>query len=138
MKTVIILRGVSGSGKSTLANLLTSLNEKKVRVVTADDFFVDEHGNYNFDGTKIKYAHQDCYDKFINALEDSDCDVVVVANTNTSEWEFEKYLDEADNHGAMIISLVIENRHGNTDIHNCPDDAKQRQVRNIINSLKLI
>jgi hypothetical protein len=33
---------------------------------------------------------------------------------------------------------VIENRHGNTDIHNVPIDAKSRQLNNIINSIKLI
>ena len=44
---LILLRGVSGSGKSTLANIiLQQPNNNPQEVLSADDFFVDDNGDY--------------------------------------------------------------------------------------------
>lgn len=49
-----IVRGVSGSGKSTLARKLGGYH------VEADMYFEDADGHYNFDPSKLKYAHRFC------------------------------------------------------------------------------
>ena len=48
---------------------------------------------------------------------------IVVANTSTTESEIQPYMDLAKIHGYKIISLVVENRHGNTNVHNVPDET---------------
>lgn len=133
-KYVIILRGVSGSGKSTAASLFSG----NVKVCCADDFFTSEEGDYRFEPSRLSEAHEYCRAVFMAALQDHNIDTVVVANTNTRESEFSFYAEKAKEFGAKVFYFVVENRHGNTDIHNVPIDAKSRQANNIINSLKLI
>ena len=133
-KNIIILRGVSGSGKSTAAKLFGG----NVEICCSDDFFTSEDGEYNFAQSRLSDAHEYCRNKFMIALEKEDVDTIVVANTNSREPEFAFYSEKAKEIGADIFYFVIENRHGNKDIHNVPIDAKSRQLNNIINSLKLI
>ena len=136
MKTVILLRSVSGAGKSTLADLLAS-NEGWVSVC-ADDYFTDASGNYKFDASKLGVAHAQCQELFMFWLTNTDAKCIIVANTNTKERDFAFYEKAAKEAGAMFISLIVENRHGNTDIHNVPSFAKENQAKNIMNSIKLI
>jgi hypothetical protein len=136
MKTVILLRSASGAGKSTLADLLAS-NEGWVSVC-ADDYFTDVYGNYNFDASKLGVAHTYCQNLFMFHLTNTDVKGVIVANTNTKERDFSFYEKAAKEAGAMFISLVVENRHGNKDIHNVGDLIRKRQEDNLRNSLKLI
>jgi len=51
-KVLYIVRGIPGSGKSTFAKTLGGNHYE------ADMYFIGESGNYNFDPTKIKDAHQ--------------------------------------------------------------------------------
>jgi predicted kinase len=134
--TVILLRSVSGAGKSTFANLLAE-NEGYV-VVSADDYFTDADGNYNFDASKLGEAHRSCQENFMYWLTYTDAKCIIVANTNTKERDFSFYENAAKEHGAMFISLIVENRHGNTDVHQVPSFAKENQAKNIMNSIKLI
>ena len=135
MKTVILLRSVSGAGKSTLANLLAS-NERWVSVC-ADDYFTDINGNYNFDASKLGEAHRLCQENFMYWLDNAVVGIIV-ANTSTKERDFSFYENAAKEHGAMFISLVVENRHGNKDIHNVPQNIREMQAENIKNSLLLL
>lgn len=134
--TVILLRSVSGAGKTTFANLLAE-NEGYV-VVCADDYFTDAAGNYNFDASKLGAAHQQCQELFMYWLTNTDAKCIIVANTNTKERDFAFYEKAAKEHGATFISLIVENRHGNSDVHNVPSFAKEHQATNIMNSIKLI
>jgi uridine kinase len=135
MKTVILLRSVSGAGKSTLANLLAS-NERWVSVC-ADDYFTDINGNYNFDASKLGEAHRLCQENFMYWLNNAVVGIIV-DNTSTKERDFSFYENAAKEHGAMFISLVVENRHGNKDIHSVPQSVREMQAENIKNSLLLL
>lgn len=134
--TVILLRSVSGAGKSTLANLLAE-NEGYV-VICADDYFTDASGNYNFDASKLGIAHTQCQELFMYWLTNTDAKCIIVANTNTKESDFSFYEKAAKEHGAMFISLIVENRHGNTDVHQVPLFTKENQAKNIMDSIKLV
>jgi len=134
--TTVILRGVSGSGKSFAADAIKSLNTKRVEVCTADDYFIDENGNYNFDRGKLSKAHVACFEKFRKAIESGEFDMVIVANTNTSEWEFKKYSDFSLAKDVPVVYLVVENRHGNSNSHGCPDEAIEKQKQNLTKSLQ--
>jgi predicted kinase len=135
-KNVIILRGVSGSGKSTFASMLARHNNGAV-VVTADDYFTDSWGLYKFDASKLGAAHAQCYKRFETALFDPDVNTVIVANTNTSPRDFKNYVDAAEAYGATVTYLVLENRHGNNDVHDVPSEVKERQRHNLKSSIKL-
>lgn len=127
-----ILRGVSGSGKSTFASTLAS-NMDAV-VCTADDFFY-ENGHYKFDADKLADAHEQCQQKFLDALKEKKN--VIVANTNTWEKEFSFYINEARRAKYRVFSLVVENRHGNKSVHNVPSKTLEKQKVRIKNSLNL-
>ena len=133
-KNVIILRGVSGSGKSTFASMLARHNSGAV-VVTADDYFTDSWGLYKFDASKLGAAHAHCFKRFQNALFNCDVNTVIVANTNTSPKDFKNYVDVAEAYGAYVTYVVLENRHGNNDVHNVPSEVKERQRNTLKNSL---
>jgi len=53
MKELLLLRGLPGSGKSTLAKLLGGEH------IEADMYFMKD-GEYHFDGSKLKIAHEWC------------------------------------------------------------------------------
>lgn len=135
MKSVIILRGVSGSGKSTFANLI---KDDHTEICCADDYFIDEQGNYNFDPKKLHKAHRYCFDKFVEAQRNPSINKIIVANTNTADWEFERYEEMARNVGDSIFYIVIENRHGSNDVHGVPEPVKEKQAKKLINSIELI
>jgi predicted kinase len=132
-KKVIILRSASGAGKSTIAKLFVG----NLVICTADDFFYDRDGNYNFDPNLLSIAHEQCFRKFHDALENQSVDTIVVANTNTKISEFQKYIDEAEKYDNMVFSLVVEKRHNETNSHGTPESVIDRHVENIKNSLKL-
>ena len=120
-KVCIILRGVPGCGKSTVADYLAQLNNATVCV--ADDFFM-ENGNYNFDINKLHLAHQWCQDKFLNCLKNGQN--VIVANTSTTEKELIPYITTANEYGYLTFSMVVENRHGGTNVHNVPEETLEK------------
>jgi len=131
---IIILRGTASCGKTTFANLLKSLDDS-VEIVCADDFFYKE-GRYVFDASQLSTAHKTCREKF-KELVDRRAKTIIVANTNTKEWEFADYKNYGRENGYQITFLVLENRHGNTNSHNVPPETIKRQKENLILSLKL-
>jgi predicted kinase len=114
MKTLILLRGLPGSGKSTLAKAIGGLN------VEADMFFTKE-GEYKFDPTKLKRAHDWCHDVVENWMDDGQ-PLIVVSNTFTQAWEMEFYFTLAKTYGYQVHSIIVENRHNGKNVHGCPED----------------
>lgn len=136
MKTVLILRGVSGSGKTTFAETLAALNPDAVGICCADDFFTDAAGNYNFDPKLLGHAHLQCQERFEYLLESSAVKLIIVANTNTKPADFAFYVNAAKGR-AVVTSIVLENRHGNSDVHGVPQAVKQNQLNALRSSLIL-
>jgi predicted kinase len=122
---LILLRGVPGSGKSTFANvILQQPNNNPQEVLSADDFFVNNEGVYIFDGTKIKEAHNYCQFRCSERMR-QEISRIVVANTFTQEWEMDIYYEMAKRYNYRVHSVIIENRHGNENIHGVPEDKLQ-------------
>lgn len=123
MKTLYIVRGVPGSGKSTFAQSLDC------PVFEADQYFIDsETGEYKFDGSKIKLAHNWCKLRVEHSMED-DFQKIAVSNTFTQEWEMDAYYELAKQYGYRVFSLIVENRHGGVNEHGVPED-KLEQMKN--------
>lgn len=121
MKELFLLRGLPGSGKSTLAKTLGGEH------IEADMFFMKD-GEYNFEPTKIKYAHSWCNDVVETWMDDS-VERIIVSNTFTQKWEMDFYYKLAETYGYRVYSLIVENRHGGVNEHGVPDE-KLEQMRN--------
>jgi predicted kinase len=121
MKNLYLLRGIPGCGKSTFANNLAGV------IYSADMYFEDQYGNYNFDPSKIKQAHAWCKRVTMEAMEAEFSDITV-ANTFTQEWEMKDYIDMATKYGYIVFSLIIENRHGNKNVHGVPDETIKKMT----------
>ena len=50
-------------GKSTLVKILKQIYSKSVTVCSADNFFLDDQGVYNFNRDRISEAHRVCQQK---------------------------------------------------------------------------
>lgn len=131
MHTLYFIRGLPGSGKSTFANRL--LNAGIVAaVLEADSFFIKD-GVYNFNPQLIAQAHYVCHNRTMEYLKGKFS--VAVSNTSTTESELNRYKDLADEFGAEFISVVIENRHGSSSIHNVPEETIDKMKKRF--SIKL-
>ena len=133
MKEVFILRGIPGAGKSTLAK---SLAGKNGIICEADDYMTLD-GEYNFDPFKLPEAHQNCFRKFKRAC-DLGCQRIIQANTNTEDWEFEKYIDYARKKSYIVHTMIIENRHESSSIHDIPDSSRIVMKERLEKHIKLI
>ena len=119
MKELILLRGLPGSGKSTLAK---SLAGSEYPIYSADMFFEIDFGTYKFDPAKLKYAHEWCQNRVRVDME-AGVKRIFVANTFTQDWEMEHYYMLAEVNGYRVHSVIVENRHGSTNIHDVPPDS---------------
>jgi len=89
-------------------------------------YFMQE-GNYQFDASKLREAHEWCKNRTEEYMEQGYS--VVVSNTFTQEWEMIPYFELAKKYGYRVHSLIVENRHGkseDTNIHNVPKETIQK------------
>jgi predicted kinase len=129
MKELILLRGLPGSGKSTLAKSLDGIH------IEADQFFMID-GEYRFDASKLKDAHNYCFTRtksymYIHSSKDT-AERIIVSNTFTQEWEMKPYFELAEKNGYRVYSLIVENRHDGVNQHGVPAD-KLEQMKNRFN-----
>jgi hypothetical protein len=105
-KKLIIMRGLPGSGKSSLAQLLSP------NICSADDYFVNDDGVYEFDKGKLTDAHEYCLKKCHKYIDDEQ-NTIVIDNTNSTHNEYKKYVDLAYLHGytAVILEIYCINRN---------------------------
>ena len=122
-KNLYIVRGLPGSGKSTFARSIA----KSYQIFEADQFFMKK-GEYNFDPTKLKEAHNECQVKCAERMRNQ-FSKIVVANTFTQEWEMEPYFIMAERYNYRTHCVIVENRHGNKNIHNVPDEKISQMTK---------
>jgi predicted kinase len=124
MKNLYLLRGLPGSGKSTLAEQLGGSHFE------TDKYFVGKNGEYNFDGSKLKEAHQWCQDSVSNAMllnhTTGENETIVVSNTFTQEWEMKPYMDMGKEWKYRVFTIIVENRHGGVNQHGVPNEKLQQ------------
>jgi len=99
MKKVILMKGIPGSGKSFLANQLNGL------VLSTDDLWMDrnEH-SYLWDPEGLKIAHELNKIKFRVACKRGH-PLIIVDNTNITQWERQPYIDIAEENGYAVEIL---------------------------------
>jgi predicted ATPase len=127
MKVLYIVRGLSGSGKSSIARELVnpiwdSESETFIKdFYSADDYFTDKKGNYNFNPNKLKEAHEQCQKNVELAMQRDCVRKVAVANTFSQAWEAEPYFKLAKKHDFNPFVLECQNDFGNT--HGVPQES---------------
>ncbi len=112
-KLIIIVRGIPGSGKSSFAELLGSK-----AICCADDYFTHK-GIYVWKAEKVGKAHDWCQRKCRRFMK-KQAERIVIANTSTTERELQPYMDLARQFGYKVFSVIVENRHGNSNVHSVP------------------
>ena len=126
---LILLRGLPGSGKSSLGEvILYCPGSNSPDVLSADNFFIDDKGNYNFDSSKLKQAHNECQLKCAERMK-LEISRIVVANTFTEKWEMDSYYEMADRYKYRVHTVIVENRHESKNVHGVPDE-KLEQMKN--------
>ena len=132
---LILLRGLPGSGKSTLAKIILQVRSTdEPEILSADDFFEMNGKEYEFDATKIKEAHNYCQFRCSERMRQQKARIVV-ANTFTQEWEMEEYFKMAERYNYRVHTVIVENRHGNENVHGVPEDKLQQMKKRF--SIKL-
>jgi predicted kinase len=114
MKILYIVRGLSGSGKTTLANELSPV------VYSADDWFTDGDGVYEFDPAELANAHAECFSSVEFDME-VDVPKIAVANTFSQSWEAEPYFKLAKKYG--YSPFVIECQNSFENVHEVPQET---------------
>ena len=123
-KVLTLVRGLPGSGKSTFANWIWA----HYAVFEADKYFMVD-GEYKFDPSKLKEAHAWCLNEVKSRMEENKesqgryYPEITVSNTFTQEWEMQSYIDLANQYGYTIFTIVVENRHGNSSVHDVPEET---------------
>lgn len=129
---VRLMRGMPGSGKTFYVERVVAPTHT-IHVVSADHFFVDRDGFYNFDPKKLGEAHDDCLRRYLNALEESDPaarpEYLLVDNTNATIAEMAPYMALASVFGveaeiwevACAVDTAVER-----NIHNVPEKVVEQ------------
>ena len=123
MNNLILVRGVSGAGKSTIAPMF-----KNAVLVSTDDFFLDEYGEYVFDANSLVINHQFCQIAVKMMMMEDKEELIVVHNTFTEDWEMDAYFDLARQYGYAVHTIIVENRHGSKNVHDVPQDVIKAQI----------
>ena len=127
MKKCYILRGIPGSGKSTLAKQLAGTTGK---IHNTDEYFMKE-GVYRFDPALLHRNHELNFKAF---KEDLSCSVdpVVVDNTNTRKWEYEKYQKAAEDLGYEVEVISVPHIDpalaAQRNTHGVPEESIRRMI----------
>lgn len=116
MVDLILIRGLPGSGKSTFARKFAAMGYAWFE---ADQYFETSNGEYRFDRTCLRDAHNVCQQQTYDALYQGNN--VVVSNTFSRQWEIQPYRDMASNLGARLTIVICEGNYGN--VHSVPEAA---------------
>lgn len=136
---VIILVGPSGAGKSTyIANYMRERTEVAASC-SADHFFIDADGKYNFDRNKLGEAHASCLRSFIENVSywaTSNGCIVFVDNTNTTKEELAPYIAVSRAYSIepkiVVLGLDVEpSVLAARNLHGVPEAACKRMQDNV-------
>lgn len=126
-KKCFVMRGIPGSGKSTRARQLAGDSGK---IHSTDDYFM-KNGKYVFDASRIQHNHHLNFEAFKADLA-LGISPVIVDNTNTQKWEYEKYQKAAEEAGYQVEVISIPHIDpvvaAQRNTHGVPEVAIRRMI----------
>ncbi|GAB2798806.1 AAA family ATPase [Halomonas shantousis] len=120
MPNLYLVRGLPGAGKTTFAKSIMDSQ----RIFAADDYFYDQQGHYHFDVDKLWPAHRSCQSAVEQEMRSGHD--IAVTNTFTRYREMKPYYRLAEIYGYRVFSVIVENRHGSTSLHDVPEEDIER------------
>ncbi len=128
-KLFFIMRGVPGSGKSTVAKEIT---HHEGVIHSTDSYFYNDKQEYHRVSEKLPEFHEKNFLAFRESLAQNQ-PIIVLDNTNTRRWEFDRYIHEAEKEGYIIEEIAMPfpdpNEAGERNIHGVPAEAIQRMIK---------
>ena len=104
-KQFILMRGLPGSGKSTKAKDLAG---ELGQVLSTDDYFyINEEGEYRFDGNQLGTAHAWNQRRALEAVK-KNIPVIVIDNTNTTLRDLRSYIPHIELAKKMGYEISIQ------------------------------
>lgn len=107
-----LVRGLPGSGKTELGKRMriASINSagRTIQHVEADQFMVDDEGQYKFQPDKVKLVNVECIaqaEKYLRQGYD-----VVVTNVFAQYWEIKPYYDIAATLGIKTVLITMQSQ----------------------------
>jgi predicted kinase len=101
---ILLIRGLPGSGKSTKAKTIAGYKHLEA------DQYLEVDGEYVYDASKVKLAHDWCVATASQYLEQGHN--VVVSNTFIKIWEMKRYIDLGYPFRILEMKGSFQNIHG--------------------------
>lgn len=136
-KQVYIMMGIPGSGKSSWIRENIPVNAV---ICSADHFFEDSDGNYNWVENRLYAAHKTCFSKYVQSLDNPSFDNIVVDNTNTKFSFMRDYVVEANKRGigVNIVAVLAKPEVAvSRNVHGVPHHVIRKMHKQLDNTLKL-
>ena len=130
-KVLYIIRGISSCGKTSLAQSLG------FPYFEADQYFINEKGEYKFDATKLAKAHNYCKANVEDAMIRGESRIIQ-SNTNIRISEIQPYLDLAAKYNYKVFSLILEKRHHGVNQHGLKNEKLIQMAERLHSNIKLI
>lgn len=108
---LVLIRGLPGSGKTTMARKMIGFVH-----IEADQYFIDQAGEYRYDRMQLPSAHRWCQRKTYTALKQGK--PVVVSNTFVKLWEMAPYFEMCQSLGISPVVLEAAGQWGS--VHDVP------------------
>lgn len=125
-KTVVILRGWPGSGKSySVKEMIKDLEPQTFKIISADHFFLNKEGVYNFDPNRLGAAHASCEKIFLESLL-LEIPLLIIDNTNIVYSDCKYYIK-----WGAIAGYAIKLKESSAPWRNDPLECFQRNVHGV-------
>ena len=127
-KRLFLIRGIPGSGKTSLAEDIAE------KICSADDYHI-VNGEYVFNPAILHKAHAWCERKCERYMK---CGVskIAVANVFSKESHLKPYIELAYKYNYRVYSIIVENRHGNVNIHGVDEKTINKMINRFNIKLK--
>lgn len=121
-KDFFVIRGLPGAGKNTF---ISAALPHEDHVYGADDYLVNEQGEYEWSPERHLTAIQTCFDAIEAAMRRGESRIFLHSVLDEKE-HVEEYLALGKKYGYRIFSVIVENRHGGTSIHGVPPETMEK------------
>ncbi|KAJ8342630.1 hypothetical protein SKAU_G00325580 [Synaphobranchus kaupii] len=110
---LIIMRGLPGSGKSELARDIMEDYGNSGEILSTDDYFIDEDGDYNFEYSQLKMAHKWNQKRAEDEMS-MEVHPIIIDNTNITCRDMKPYVEMGLEYGYYIKFETTPDTFGRT------------------------